>query len=135
MLERVLIFIGFALLLGIGYLLLRRWQVRRVTQVAQADPLLAERVSGIPAILYFTSPNCAPCQYRQKPALSRLQSEMGDGVQVIEVNALDHPDAVTRWGVLSVPTTFVLDEQGQPRDVNYGVVGADVLKRQLQRVA
>ncbi len=75
-----------------------------------------------------------PCLTQQKPALQTLLSDLGEGVQVIEIDALADPDAASRWGVLSVPTTFVLDAQGQPRQVNYGVVGADKLRQQLQAV-
>jgi len=52
-------------------------------------------------------------------------------VQVIEVNALNQPDAADRWGVLSIPTTFVLDGRGALREVNRGVAGTDTLKQQL----
>ena len=90
---------------------------------------------GIPTILYFTTPQCAPCQRQQRPAISRLLDELGDGVQVIEVNALEQPDAADRWGVLSVPTTFVLDGRGRPQDVNYGVAATDKLKRQITKSA
>jgi hypothetical protein len=69
---------------------------------------------------------------QQRPAIQRLLSEMGDGVQVIEVDALEQPEAADRWGVLSIPTTFILDRQGQPREINYGVARAEKLKHQLQ---
>ncbi len=125
--------LGVALIV-LGYNALRRWQVRRLGRLAAQDPLLASLRPGIPAIVYFTSPACAPCITQQKPALSSLQADLGDAVQVVEVDALQHPETADRWGVLSVPTTFVLDRQGRPREVNYGVAGADKLRQQLQRV-
>jgi thiol-disulfide isomerase/thioredoxin len=114
---------------------LRCWQVQRAVQIAPHDPLLASMRHGIPAILYFTTPTCAPCKTQQRPALQHLLSELGDQVQVIEVNAFENPDAADRWGVLSVPTTFILDAQGRPREINHGVAGADKLKQQLQKIA
>jgi thiol-disulfide isomerase/thioredoxin len=67
--------------------------------------------SGIPAILYFTTPTCAPCKTLQRPALTRLKDRLGDGLQVIEVDASARPDLADYWGVLSVPTTFIIDRR------------------------
>lgn len=135
MLERVLILLILAVAGVAVYLLFQRWQVWRAGRVAPRDPLLATLRPGIPVILYFTTPQCAPCRMQQRPALRRLLDDLGDGVQVIEVNALEQPDAADRWGVLSVPTTFVLDGTGRPQDVNYGVAGTDKLKQQITKSA
>jgi len=132
--ARLLVLIGFGLLAVLAYHLLRRWQLGRVSMVASDDPLLASRRPGVPAIVYFASPLCALCEIQQQPALQRLLADVGDTVQVIEVNALEQPEAARRWGVLSVPTTFILDQQGQPREVNIGVAELEKLKRQLQRL-
>jgi thiol-disulfide isomerase/thioredoxin len=132
MIERLIILIVFGALAVLAYQLLRRWQVRHAAHLAPLDPLLAALRPGVPAILYFTSPTCIPCKMQQRPAIQRLLSEMGDGVQVIEVDALEQPEAADRWGVLSIPTTFILDRQGQPREINYGVARAEKLKHQLQ---
>jgi len=35
------------------------------------------------------------------------------------------PEIASQWGVLSVPTTFVIDAQGNPRYVNHGVAPLD----------
>jgi thiol-disulfide isomerase/thioredoxin len=89
---------------------------------------------GAPAILYFTTPTCAPCKTVQRPALARLGERFGDGLQVIEVDASARPDLADYWGVLSVPTTFVIDSKGQPRRVNHGVASADRLQKQIEAV-
>ncbi len=129
--DRVLAALAIVGLLLVAYGLLRRWQVRRAARIAPADPLLAALRPGVPAILYFTMPTCVPCKTRQRPALRALQADLGDAIQVIEVDAFEQPEAATRWGVLSVPTTFILDRQGRPRQVNHGVADIDKLKRQL----
>ena len=89
---------------------------------------------GIPAILYFTTPTCAPCKSVQRPALRRLKEHLGDCLQVIEVDASARPDLADYWGVLSVPTTFIIDTQGRPRRVNHGVASAERLVKQIEDV-
>ena len=90
---------------------------------------------GIPAILYFTTPGCAPCKAVQRPALQNVQALLGERLQVIEVDAEARPDLANYWGVLSVPTTFIIDARGEPRRVNHGVASTDKLLGQLEEVA
>jgi protein-disulfide isomerase-like protein with CxxC motif len=52
-------------------------------------------------------------------------------VQVIEVSALDDAELAKKWSVLSVPTTFVLDRQGTPRQVNHGFASTEKLAGQI----
>ncbi len=96
---------------------------------------LENLLPGIPGILYFTMPDCAPCRTRQRPALEQLQAVLGAaGVQVIEVDAAAQPELADFWGVLSVPTTFIIDSSGRPRRVNHGVQRAGALQKQIQEV-
>jgi thiol-disulfide isomerase/thioredoxin len=85
-----------------------------------------------PMIVYFTTPDCAPCKTVQRPALSKLLTLTGDSVQVIEVDATQRPDLAKQWGVMSVPTTFLLDARGEARYVNNGVTRVEKLMEQLQ---
>ena len=87
---------------------------------------------GTPAILYFTTPTCVPCKAVQRPALQQIKHQMGTRLQVIEVDAAARPDLAADWGVLSVPTTFLLDSKGRPRHVNHGVTRAEKLQQQLE---
>jgi thioredoxin 1 len=89
---------------------------------------------GIPAILYFTTPSCVPCKTIQRPALARLQEQLGDSIQVVEIDAAARPELADYWGVLSVPTTFIIDAHGRPRRVNHGVSSAEKLHRQIEEV-
>lgn len=89
---------------------------------------------GKPAILYFTTPDCSPCKTVQRPALQRLRDRLGDELQIIEINAVDQPELARAWHVLSVPTTFVIDAEGQPRHVNHGVAGVDKLHQQIRQL-
>lgn len=135
MIERLAIALVL-ILVGVGaYTGWTRWQVRRVGRQedgALVDPLLAGLRPGVPAVIYFWSETCPPCKTVQKPALARLQAELGpEGVQVVEVNALARPDLADAWGVLGLPTTFVVDGLGRPRRVNHGVAHAAKLRAQI----
>ncbi|MCB9455174.1 MAG: thioredoxin family protein [Anaerolineaceae bacterium] len=135
MLERVLILAIIAAVGFTAYPVLRRYHVSRVATNAKRDPLLSGLKPGIPAIVYFTTPGCMPCKTQQQPALATLQTELGDGIQIIQVDAADDPEAARRWGVFSAPTTFILDGQGKPQTVNHGVAGTVMLRQQLAGLA
>jgi thioredoxin 1 len=89
---------------------------------------------GMPGILYFTTPDCQPCKTVQRPALQKLNEQLAGHLQVIQVDATEHPELADYWGVLSVPTTFLIDSKGQPRRVNHGVTTAEKLLRQLEAI-
>lgn len=118
---------------GIGlFLLINRTILHRTADLSRHLPGWQP---GRPVILYFTTPDCAPCRTIQRPALQRVQAEWGDRLQVIEVDATRYADLAKRWGVLSVPTTFLLDTTGKPRFVNHGVTRAEHLMEQLRRLS
>lgn len=96
----------------------------------QDTPLIP--VTGVPAILYFTTPECQPCKTIQRPALARLQERLGDRIQVVEVDAAERPDLAVLYGVLSVPTTFIIDGEGKLRHVNHGATRTEKLAQQLE---
>ena len=119
------------LIIGVG-LTAYRWLTRALLRRrAQRGLQLEAYQRGHPAILYFTMPYCMPCETVQAPALRELQARFGQRLQVIEIDAAQSPEQADRWGVLSVPTTFIIDAQGQPRGVNHGVARVDKLERQL----
>jgi thiol-disulfide isomerase/thioredoxin len=135
MIERVI----FALaLLIIGYAIYRLHNAahkRRTSEIAVTDPILSQTRSGASVIVYFTTPTCIPCKTVQQPTLARLQGEMGDALQVVRIDTTERPADANRWGVMSAPTTFVIDSHGKTRAVNHGVADYATLKRQLQHSA
>jgi hypothetical protein len=110
-----------------------RFQLRRLGR-ATGDRLrgLENLQPGVPGILYFTTTDCQVCLTAQKPALKRLEAAMGSGVQIVEVDAAAQPDLANYWGVLSVPTTFIINALGQPRHINHGLTGTEKLRRQIE---
>ena len=128
-LERLLIAVAISGLGILVYLLVNRKTLagaeNKVSRFASYRP-------GLPAIVYFTTPTCAPCKTVQRPTIQKMQSSLGKWFQVIEVDASSSPELAQEWGVLSVPTTFVIDAEGKPRHVNHGVATAEKLIHQLE---
>ena len=128
LLERLAIALGFVLA---GYLSYRLYGWLLMRRLARAGVNLDGYTLGKPAILYFTDPGCAPCLAVQDPALEEVAAQYGERLQSIKGPALENPHFTDSWGVLSLPTTFIIDAQGQPRGVNHGVARAPRLVDQL----
>ncbi len=132
MIARIGITIALVAVAFGAYAIGTRWQVTRLQGRARAAGVLAGLRPDVPGVVYFWSDSCAPCKLVQKPALEQLQADLGpDGVQVIAINALEQPDLADEWGVLGLPTTFIVDRDGQPRRVNHGVMRAEQLRQQI----
>lgn len=127
--ERLLILALFGLLLGGVFALWRLSQSRRLAA-------LARRASGQgeagPAILYFTAPGCAQCRLQQTPILERLLTEVDAPVRLLKVDAVAEDELARAYGILTVPTTVLLDASGRPRAINHGLATAERLRAQLQ---
>lgn len=93
---------------------------------------LLKTLPNKPVIVYFTTPDCVPCRTVQRPALDQIRKLLGEKLQVIEIDASERPDLAQRWGVMSVPTTFLLDARGEARYVNNGVARVEKLMEQVQ---
>ncbi|MCC7118306.1 MAG: thioredoxin family protein [Anaerolineales bacterium] len=116
--------------LGLGaYGLFCRGLLSRAKRQTSA---LFETLPNKPTIVYFTTPDCAPCKTVQRPALNQLSALLGEKLHVVEIDATERPDLAKTWGVMSVPTTFLLDAQGAARYVNNGVTRVEKLMKQVQ---
>lgn len=128
---RLLIVVGIALTAVLLYRLINTVTLARARARA---PRLDRARRGVAVLLYFTTPTCAPCKAIQRPAIQRLQERIGERLEVVEIDAASQPEVASQWGVLSVPTTFIIDAQGNPRYVNHGVAPLDKLQRQLSEI-
>ncbi len=93
---------------------------------------LFNRLPNKPVLVYFTTPTCAPCKTVQRPAINQIVQTLGEKLHVLEIDAAERPDLAKTWGVMSVPTTFLLDARGVARYVNHGVTRAEKLMEQIQ---
>lgn len=114
--------------LGVSWLLNQRLLARARGGVNTLPAPLPKK----PTIIYFTTPDCAPCRTVQKPALQKLTDLFGEKLHVIEIDATQHPEVAKTWGVMSVPTTFLLDEKGIAKYVNNGVARLEKLMEQVK---
>jgi thiol-disulfide isomerase/thioredoxin len=122
------------LLAGLGWLAYRTISGLVLRRHADITARLDGYRPGRPAILYFTAPGCGPCETIQRPALLELEALSNGRVQVIEVDATERPELADAWGVLTVPTTFVIDSRGRARGVNHGIARSGKLAHQLAAI-
>ena len=116
---------------GLGMYMLYNWTLRLRTKNLLLDVGPIRR--GAVILVYFTTPTCVPCRTVQRPAIQRLSQMLGNELQVVEVDAVERPELASRWGVMSVPTTFLIDPDGTLRHVNHGVIRLEKLLLQLRR--
>ncbi len=83
-------------------------------------------------LVYFTTPSCIPCKTVQRPAIDAAKQQLGAKLEVIEIDAEQQPDVAGRWGVLSVPTTYLFNARGEMKRANHGVVRREQLLAQLE---
>ena len=132
--EILLRILWAAAIVGLGVALYYLVNRLILSQARSKSAGLEKTRRGAPVLLYFTTPTCAPCKTVQRPAIQRLSEKLGDRLQVVEIDATVRPEIASQWGVLSVPTTFVIDARGQARYVNHGVASAEKLLKQIREL-
>ena len=131
--TRFLVTIGL-ILTGLAlYVAYNRILSRRVSKSLLAE--LGVYFPGTFLIVYFSSPTCAPCKTIQCPALENVLKVMEGAVQVLEIDASQKPGLANRWGVLSAPTTYIVNPHGKIKFVNHGVARMEKLLMQLHTAA
>ncbi len=89
----------------------------------------------IPKLLVFTTPYCALCKTKQAAIIAELQQELGQTIEVTKINAIAEPDLAKQYGVMTVPSTFIIDPQGKLSAINHGFANLEKLHNQIQQVA
>ena len=131
--AEILLRFGLAIvIIGIGAAAYWLFNQRLLLRARHNGSELFNAPPNKPVLVYFTTPDCIPCKTVQRPAITRVSNVLGEDVEVIEIDATERPDLAKAWGVMSVPTTFVLDANGEARYVNNGVARAEKLLEQIQ---
>jgi thioredoxin 1 len=64
-----------------------------------------------PVLVDFWAEWCTPCK-AIAPALEQISEEMADQVVIAKLNIDEHPEAASRYGVMSIPT-MILFKNGE----------------------
>jgi thiol-disulfide isomerase/thioredoxin len=137
-LERLLILgaAGIGVALGIA---LVRWYARTRAQRLRtlAGGVLLQRLGaqadGRRFLVTFSTPSCAACHTAQAPAVAAVEKQVGQArVRVVHVDAAHQPDIANAFGIMTVPSTVVLDPSGRVAAINHGFTPSQQLLRQLQ---
>ena len=131
MIDRILILSAVILAVLAIWGGLRLWRVAKVRQLQNGTPLSKMVPTGKPAIVAFSSPSCRDCHTLQAPALARLKTKLHDRVTVLSLSALEHPELVDFLGILTVPSTVVVDAKGAVKALNLGYASDTKLIEQL----
>ncbi len=135
MIERIGILIVAVAACILAIAALRVWQQTRLAQMARrAAPMELLGLglpAGGPAILYFTTAMCGICRLQQAPALQQVAQRLDHRVPVHTLDAIEARTLADFYGVLTVPTTVVLDERRRPAHINHGLATAPVLLNQV----
>ncbi|MGH2436112.1 MAG: thioredoxin family protein [bacterium] len=126
--ERILILVVIAAAVAVIWLGLR-WRSSRIRRRGAMDLLRLEQPA--PLVLAFSTPECVPCRTQQRPALAELLRRYPDLLEVREVDATVQPHLAERFGIMTVPTTVVVNQQGRIVAINHGVTRWERLASQL----
>lgn len=114
----------------------RFWQQRRLRTLAitAAPPEVVRLVDRQrPALLYFTTADCVQCRLQQAPILNQLAVKVD--VAIHKLDAVEQEAMARFYGIMTVPTTIVLDAQLRPVAVNHGVAPLQRLQAQIEGIS
>jgi thioredoxin 1 len=126
-LERLFVICLFAIITVFAFVLFKQMQIRRINFATSGF------VGGQPTLLYFRSDSCGTC-----PAQARYLDQLVDkengrfAIQSIDVDI--EPEKAKQYGVMTLPTTMILDTTGQVKEINYGLTPSHKLQKQLALV-
>ena len=116
---------AIAVVLLVARAVVRRRTAERLGKVLPQGVAVSD---GAPTVLYFYGPACAACATQQR-ALETLD------VDVVPVDAAREPELASWAGVLTVPSTAIVDRARRLRAVNHGFKPAPALAEQLAQIA
>ena len=131
MLERLFI-LCFATIAMIGvWQLWRYYQAKQLTRLAQVavPAALSNRLAPGPTVLYFTGPHCTQCRLQQSPILNQLVNTVKINLQTVD--AVQEGEVASFYGVMTVPTTILLDSTHAPKAINHGLASLHQLRQQV----
>ena len=132
--ERVLVVLALAVLVTAGVFAVRAWNRRRQRTLV-GQPLwrrLGVELDGRPTIVTFSTISCGACHQAQAPAVKAVADRVK--VRHVAVDAARQPHIARAFGVVTVPSTAILDRAGELKRVNHGFAATDKLLGQLHNL-
>lgn len=128
--ERLLIILILGLVGTGAYTAVKQFHVRRLNR-----QIIPSSGGGQPTLLYFRSDSCAVCP-TQAQYLAKVMEEVGgNGRFALQQIDVDHqPDRAAQYGIMTLPTTMLLDAAGKVREINYGLTPPHKLQQQLNTI-
>lgn len=123
-LARLVLVAAVAMVFVVGFRAWKIWSLRRSTLRVQQSGS-----NGRVSLLYFSGPNCAQCA-AQEAVIHDIQTAE-PSVEFASYDASVDIAIASQVGVMSVPTTVIIDEAGRVHARNGRFVKADLLRRQL----
>jgi len=122
------------ILTGLTIILLHNLFLRHRFLIRKSPARLGPIYQGTFILVYFTIPASVLCKTVQEPAIEKLRNTLGNDLQVFIIDASEQPELASLWGVLSVPTTFLIDPRGKLSHINHGVAQAEKLLMQMHDI-
>ena len=70
------------------------------------------RQASTPILVYVWAPWCPPCK-TMSPAMDEVARQLAGEVRVVKLNAASESQALTAFGIASVPTLMLFDTDGR----------------------
>ena len=83
-------------------------------------------------LLDFSATWCGPCKM-QKPFLEKVEAELGDKVEVKEIDVDKNQELAGKYGIQAVPTLIILKD-GEVAKRFTGLTAAGILIEELNKV-
>lgn len=128
--ERLIVLAVLAAVVAAGVIAVRWWAGRRAAALAamSGETVWSEldaEADGRWGVVAFSTASCGECRV-QDHILEQLPS-----ARVLHVDAAERPAVARRFGVMTVPSTLVLDPEGRVRAVNHGLADLRRLREQI----
>ena len=95
-----------------------------------AETFESSIAGATPVLVDFWAEWCAPCR-AIAPILEEIATEKSGKLDVVKLNADEHPDVVQRLGILSIPT-LILFAKGEERARVVGARAKEALLKEIE---
>ncbi len=85
-----------------------------------------------PELLDFSATWCGPCKM-QKPHLEKVQAELGEKVEVKEIDVDQNQSLASQYGIQAVPTLIIVKD-GEAVKRFTGLTTSNILIEELNKV-